>query len=285
MKKIFGLILMASLFIGCEDVIEVDVPDTPPRLSIDGLVRLDASRALTTVTIRASLTSSFFGQITPAELTSISINNPDYVPTSALDSRVVTLFEVSPGIYEGTKNTDFFTEGELQLFISHEDQRYLALTRFVPSVPILGLEQGDQTLFSGNETEVRVAFADNGDRDDFYLVDLDFGEFLVTEDEFYNGQSFLFSYFYDDGIEAGQEINISLLGVDEPFFNYMNQLIVQAGGDQGPFQTPAATVRGNIINVTDIDNINSFDNVENSDNFALGYFAVCETFTQSIVIE
>jgi len=161
----------------------------------------------------------------------------------------------------------------------------LALTRFVPSVPILGLEQGDQTLFSGNETEVRVAFADNGDRDDFYLVDLDFGEFLVTEDEFYNGQSFLFSYFYDDGIEAGQEINISLLGVDEPFFNYMNQLIVQAGGDQGPFQTPAATVRGNIINVTDIDNINSFDNVENSDNFALGYFAVCETFTQSIVIE
>jgi len=98
MKKIFGLILMASLFIGCEDVIEVDVPDTPPRLSIDGLVRLDASRALTTVTIRASLTSSFFGQITPAELTSISINNPDYVPTSALDSRVVTLFEVSPGM-------------------------------------------------------------------------------------------------------------------------------------------------------------------------------------------
>ena len=81
------------------------------------------------------------------------------------------------------------------------------------------------------------------------------------------------------------DISISLLGVNESFFNYMNQLIVQSGGDQGPFQTPSATVRGNIINVTDIDNINSFDNVENSDNFALGYFAVCETFTDTIVIE
>ena len=65
----------------------------------------------------------------------------------------------------------------------------------------------------------------------------------------------------------------------------MNQLIVQSGGDQGPFQTPSATVRGNIINVTNIDNIDSFDNVEDRDNFALGYFAVCQTFRDSIVIE
>jgi len=285
MKKIYSILFMALLFVGCEDVVEIEVPQTPPRLSIDGLVRLDASQAITTVQIKASLTSSFFENVTPAELNSISIINPDYEPTSPLDSQALGLVEVAPGIYEGSKGTIFFTEGELQLAIEHEDQRYLALTRFIPSSPIISLEQGDGTLFSGNETEIEVTFTDDVDRDDFYLVDLDFGDYLVTEDEFYNGQTFKFSYFYDDGVQAGREINISLLGVDEPFYNYMNQLIVQAGGDQGPFQTPSATVRGNIINITEIDNINSFDNVENSDNFALGYFAVCQTFTETIVVE
>lgn len=285
MKKIFALSLLATFLIGCEDVVEIDTPVTPPRLFVDALVRLDQSQAITTIQIKAATTSSFFDEVEPAELSNVSLINVDYEPTSALDQNFIALTEVSPGIYQGSKSTDFFTQGELQLFLTHQDQRYIALTEFVPSTPILNLEQGDGTLFSGNETEVEVTFSDNGEREDFYLVDLDFGDYLVTEDEFYNGQSFKFSYFYDDEVQPGMEISISLLGVDESFYNYMNQLIVQAGGDQGPFQTPSATVRGNIINVTNIDNINSFDNVEDPDNFALGYFAVCETFTETIIIE
>lgn len=285
MKRILVLLGLIVLYSSCEDVIEVDIPETPPRLSIDGLIRLDTTKATTTVSIKASLTSAFFNEVTPANLTSISIINSDYVPTSALDLVVVPLIEVSPGVYEGSKQTNFFTEGQLQLAIEHEDQRYLALTKFVPSTPITKLEQGDGTLFSGNETEIKVAFEDVADREDFYLVDLDFDEYLVTEDEFYQGQVFEFSYFYDEGVASGRELSISLLGVDESLFNYMNQLIVQAGGDQGPFQTPAATVRGNIINVTNIDNINSFDNVEDSNNFALGYFAVVQEFKEFLVIE
>lgn len=277
MKKIFSFLLTALLLTGCEDVVDIGVPETPPRLSVDALVRLDASQEFTTVTIKANLTSSFFDEITPAELTSISIINSDYVPISVVDSQTVSLLEVSPGIYEASRSTDFFTDGELQLVIEHDGQQYSAITSYVPSSPIVSLKQGDGTLFSGDETEVEVEFTDDGNREDFYLVDLDFGDYLVTEDEFYNGQTFKFSYFYDSNVEPGREIKISLLGVDESFFNYMNQLIVQAGGDQGPFQTPAATVRGNIINITGTEN--------DLGNFALGYFAVCETFTQSIVIE
>lgn len=284
-KGLITVLLSIIVLVSCEDVIEVDVPQTPPRLSIDALIRLDTSSSITTVEIKASLTSAFFEDLTAAELTSISIINPDYVPTSALDSQALLFSEVTPGIYQGTKGTQFFTDGALQLVIEHDGQRYLAQTQYVPSAPLLNLEQGDGTLFAGNETEVEVSFMDDNERNDFYLVDLDFGDYLVTEDEFYNGQTFRFSYFYDDKVEEGSEINISLLGVDEPFYNYMNQLVVQSGGDQGPFQTPSATVRGNIINVTNIDNINSFDNVEDSGNFALGYFAVCQTFKETIVIE
>jgi hypothetical protein len=174
-------------------------------------------------------------------------------------------------------------EGELQLAIEHEGQRYLALTRYARSASFDDIAQGDNKLFSENDKEIKISFSDDGEINNYYLFDFGRGDYLVTEDEFYQGQTFSFSYFIEDGV--GRKVEVSLLGVDEPFYNYMNQLIVQAGGDQGPFQTPSATVRGNIINVTGIDNINSFDNVENSNNFALGYFAVCETFETSIILE
>ncbi|GAB5472722.1 MAG: DUF4249 domain-containing protein [Maribacter sp.] len=274
---------LAGLIFSCEDVIEVDTPSSPPRLTIDALVRIDSSQPTTTISVKAGVTSSFFVEVEPTDLNQIFLINPDYVPTSPLDERSIPLTEVAPGVYEGTKNTTFFTEGELQLVIEHEGQRYLALTRYAPSARIDTIEQGDNSLFSENDKEIKISFSDDGAIDNFYLFDFGRGDYLVTEDEFYQGQSFNFSYFIEDG--AGRKVDIALLGVDEPFYNYMNQLIVQAGGDQGPFQTPAATVRGNIINVTDIDNIDSFDNVENSDNFALGYFAVCETFESTIILE
>lgn len=280
---LIGSILM--VFSGCEDVIEIDPPSEPPRLSVDALIRIDESEPLTTVVVNVGLTSSFFGDTQTAELDQITIQNIDYESSGPLDSNFVVLIETEPGRYEGIKNTGFFTSGTLQLSIAYENQRYLASTRYAPTVPIDTLTQGEGDLFNGDETEVVVAFTDNAERDDFYLFDFDFGEYLVTEDEFYPGQTFEFSYFYDDGVAAGRELDITILGVTEAFYNYMNQLIVQAGGDQGPFQTPAATVRGNLINVTNIDNVDSFDNVEDRNNFALGYFAVCQVFTESIVIE
>ncbi len=231
------------------------------------------------------LTSSFFGNTVAAELDKITIQNIDYESSGPLDSNTVVLTEAAPGRYEASRNTGFFTKGVLELAFTYKNQRYLASTQYVPVVPIDTLKQGEGNLFTGDETEVVVSFTDEGDRNDFYLFDFDFGEYLLTEDEFYQGQAFEFSYFYDDEVQPGREINIAILGVDEPFYNYMNQLTVQAGGDQGPFQTPAATVRGNIINVTDIDGTASFGNFDDRNNFALGYFAVCQVFSKSIVIE
>lgn len=279
MKKIIYLAILLVSLSSCEDVIDVDVPETTPKLIVDALIRVDENEPITTVRIKTNLTSSFFDDIQPTDVEQITITNPDYIGFGSLDENFITLQKVSSGLYEGSKRTDFFISGELQLSIQHQDQRYLASTSYAPTSPIETLEQGSGTLFSGNETEILVAFTDNLEQDNFYLFDFDFNEYLVTEDEFYPGQTFQFSYFYDDGLDSGQTINVSLLGVDESFYNYMNQLIVQAGGDQGPFQTPAATVRGNLINVTDI------DNVENSDNFALGYFSVSQTFTASLTIE
>ncbi|SDS28702.1 protein of unknown function [Maribacter dokdonensis] len=300
MKRFILIILGFILFISCEDVIEVELPENDTRLVVNGVIRVDENQEFLPIEIAVSESSSFFDENTVASLKSAIIyyGTPNADAPEILEGGGISnLAKVEPGSGIWVPDPSFdsdqrirvssIEEGDVfQLILETENEQFFATTTYVKSVPIDSLEQGDETLFSGDETEVIVTFTDPGESNDFYLLDLDFGEFLVTEDEFYQGQTFVFSYFYDNelAINTSSVVNISLLGVDEQFYNYMNQIIVQSGGDQGPFQTPAATVRGNIINVTGIDNDEVVDNVERSDNFALGYFAIVEEYTDSITI-
>jgi len=300
MKRYLICILTITIFASCEDVVDVELPDNVSRLIVNGVIRVDENEEYLPIEIVVSESSSFFEENTVASIKSAIIyyGTPrEDAPEILEGGGVSNLAEVEPGSGKWVPDPSFdsdqrirvgnINEGDVfQLIITTDDEQYLATTTYVKSVPIDSLEQGDETLFSGDETEVIVTFTDPGDSDDFYLLDLDFGEFLVTEDEFYQGQTFVFSYFYDNELELNTSsvVDVSLIGVDEPFYNYMNQIIVQSGGDQGPFQTPAATVRGNIINITEIDNDEIVDNVESTDNYALGYFAIVEEFKDSITI-
>ncbi len=266
-KLILSIVILFTLY-GCQDVIEVDVPMDSPRLVIDAVLRMDnIAQPNTVVQIKASVTSSFFDEIKPAPLNSISITNLE-------SNTTVDLTEQTPGsgIYRADIPTNRLVEGTSRLSIDYQGELYEAEAVFVPSVPIDELRQGTATLFSGEETEVILTFTDAPDRVDFYLFDFDFNEYLVSEDTFYPGQPFQFSYFYDSELAPQTILDISILGVDEQFYNYMNQVIMQSSGDQGPFQTPAATVKGNIVNIS------------NPDNFALGYFAVSQVFTASLKV-
>lgn len=296
------LILITSIIFltSCEDVIEVELPENDPRLIVNGIIRVDETKEFLPIEILFTESSSFFEENTIASIESAIINygTPSQNDPEILEGGGVSILtELEPGsgkwVPDPTLESDQrirvsgIKEGDVfQLIIETNDEQYFATTTYVKSVPIDSLEQGDQTLFSGDEIEVIVTFTDRADSDDYYVLDLDFGEYLVTEDKFYQGQTFVFSYFYDNnlGLTTSSKIEISLLGADKTFFNYMNQIIVQSGGDQGPFSTPAATVRGNIINITEIDNNQISDSLEQSDNFALGYFAIVEEYKDSIII-
>lgn len=277
---------MALPQLGCEDVIAVSTPGEEPRLVIDALIRVHENEAQTLVRVKATLTASFFETIPTTGLTDITIANLGTGdPYDSSGFEVLTEQPEGSGIYEKLVATDFLTSGELVLQLTHEGRLYYASTRYVKSVPVDNLEQGDDTFFDKNDTEVIVSFTDTPDVDNYYLFDFNFGEYLVTEDTFYKGQSFSFSYFYDDALDPGQRVDIHLLGADLGFYNYMNELILQTQEDFGPFDTPAATVRGNIFDVTDLDNMEVLDNVDQPDKFALGYFAVVEEYSATLTIE
>ena len=156
---------------------------------------------------------------------------------------------------------------------------------YVPTVPIDDLRQGDETLFDEDETEIIVTFTDIPEQKDYYVFDFGFGNFLATDDQFIDGQEFTFSYFYDEILEPQTTLEVSLLGADQQFFNYIDLLVEQTENDGGIFETPAATVRGNMFDVTGLDNIEIFDNVGRPQSFALGYFAVVQESKATIVIE
>ncbi|MGB3143219.1 MAG: DUF4249 family protein [Maribacter sp.] len=301
MKNLFIAFACIATFISCEEVIDVDLPQSDIRLVVNGVIRVDETQEFVPIEIAVTESSTFFENNTVASLESVVISygtpNPN-APEILENGGISNLAELEPGSGIWVPDPSYDSDQRIrvssindgtvfQLILRGTEETYFATTTYVKSAPIDSLVQGDQTLFSGDETEVIVSFTDDGQADNFYILDFDFNEYLVTEDEFYQGQQFVFSYFYDSDLEldADSTINVSLLGADESFYNYMNQVIVQSGGDQGPFQTPAATVRGNVFNVTGIDNIEVLDNVERSDNFALGYFAIVQEYKQSLVIE
>ena len=287
MKKsiyLFSIVAILATISACEDVVDVDLPTEAPRLIIDALIRVDTMQTTTLVRVKVSETNSFFESLPPANLQQITLVNLDF-PLDGTDPPVLTEEQSGTGIYTRLFPTKYLTQGRLFMQVDFEDKFFVANAQFIPTVPIDALENGDGILFDEDDTEIIVTISDAPDRDDFYLFDFDFSNFLVTEDEFYQGQEFSFSYYYDINLVPGDEVAVSIMGVNQDFALYMDKLIEQSEGGFGPFDTPAITVRGNFINATNIDNEGSFDNTGNPDNFALGYFAVVQEFKQVLVID
>lgn len=270
MKKL--LFLLGIVFIySCEDVIDVDVLIGEPRLAIDASFELYQNETPIVVEggVRLTLSAPFFDNEVP------TVSDATVFITDQTNNTTINFIEsLEPGFYV-PENIDFIPEfdTDYELTVIYDNETYLANTRLVPTVPIDNIEQGDGTLFEGDETEIIISFTDDGSRDDYYLFDFDFSLFLSSEDRFYQGESFNFSYFYED-MFAGQDVTIKILGIDEQYFNYATILIEQSDPDSnGPFDTPPARIRGNIINTT------------NPDNYPFGYFNLSEADRVLFTIE
>lgn len=298
MRPIRCLILILLLNTSsCEEVIDVDIPTGESRLIVDAFTRVGVDDELIPFEIKVTTTNNFFEEIPVTELESIVILVYSYDEDDAfLGVSTITLieFDQGSGIYYPDPCCDginLVSTSALEfnvvfrLVIEHQGKKYYAETRYVPATPIENIKIGDGTLFTGDEQEVVVSFTDNPEKDNFYLFDFGFDEYVVTDDTFYQGQHYEFSYFYDQTFEPGKQLEISILGIDETCYNYMDQLIEQSSVPQGPFQTPVSTVRGNIFDVTGLDNIDIFDNVERPNDFPLGYFAIVQELKSSIIIE
>lgn len=294
MKRIAALFLFILPFTACEDVIEVELPPVETKLVVDGLLRVDKSQEFVDVQIKLRETSNYFQENRSTEAESALIYYGRPTRDGLFESLSFSyLVEKDPGsgIYVPNLAQDSIRTASAEpgivfiLQITHKGKRYYAQTEYAPTVPLDDLEQGDATLFDEEETEIIVTFTDVPEEENYYVFDFGNGNFQPVEDQFFQGQQFQFSYFYDEKLQPAQEVSVSILGATEDFYNYMDLVVEQTDNDNGVFQTPVATVRGNVFDITGLDNINIFDNVERPNDYALGYFAIVQENTRTIVIE
>nr|WP_299388873.1 hypothetical protein [Allomuricauda sp.] len=270
MKIRFRHFLICCLLVGCEEVINPDLPTTEPQLVIDALIGYNdnAGEPITRGEVKLTLTAPFLISEVPA------VNSAQVFIIDEATGFTYPLSESEPGVFnQGLPNLRFNRDYTLQVIYNNEV--YTATERLVKTTPIDKLEQGDDFLFDEEEeTEVKITITDIAGERNQYLFAFGFNNFLVIEDTFFDGEQLTFSYFYED-IDPGRLLAVTIFGADKEFANYAEEVLEQAGEDNGsggPFTVPA-TVKGNIINTT------------NPENFPFGYFALSEFDTELLFVE
>ena len=266
--KIISLLLIV-LFTNCEKVIDVDVPSIEPKLIIDATfeVLFDENPVVANTFVKLSLSADYFDDTIPP------VTNASVFLTNLLDNSIINFTdENEDGNYEPIISFIPADDVEYELTIIYNNETYKGKATKVKSTPFTDIIQGDETLFSGDEIELKISFTDNVDVDNYYLFNIDTYNFITIEDRFFNGTDYNFSYFYEDeNIELPKNIMLKMSGMTKEYYTYFEILVSQGGQNGGgPFQAIPSSLLGNMINKT------------NEENFPLGYFHISETDTFNI---
>ncbi|UII75562.1 DUF4249 domain-containing protein [Flagellimonas sp. HMM57] len=269
MKNSIYLLLSLFLLASCEEVIDIELPTSEPRLVIDAIIGYNQNNGdpITIGQVKLTLTAPFLqDEIPPAENATVTIIDEE-------NGQSFPLVESDPGVFQnGFPDLEF--DREYTLIVNYDGETYTATQQLIPAPVISSAVQGDGFLFDEEEeTEVVITFTDTPNERNYYLFSFGFDNFLVVDDEFFEGSDITFSYFYED-VEPGDLLTITLLGIDKNFADYVDLALVQSGENGGgPFATPPATVKGNILNTT------------TPENFPFGYFNLSEFDTELLTVE
>jgi hypothetical protein len=259
-------ILLLFLFSKCEKVVDVEVPSTTPKLIIDASFQIffDESPVTAETLVKLRLSADYFDETIP------TVTNASVFLTNLSNGNIINFNDANlDGDYEPTNSFIPEENTTYELTVVYNNETYKATAARVKSTPLTNVIQGDETLFSGEETEIQIFFTDDGSVDNYYVFDFSNSLFLALEDRFFNGADYSFSSFYqEDEIELPTTVTIKMSGVSKKYYTYFNILIDQSGQNAGgPFESVPSSLLGNVINTT------------NEDNFPLGYFQISETDT------
>ena len=269
--KIVSLFIISVAFFSCEDVVDIDLSTAPAKLVIDASIKWQKGTAGNEQIIRLTTTTDFYATTIPTVsgatvfITDGNGIQYDFIETPGSGNYVCTNF--NPEIRQ-----------TYTLTVIYDSQVYTATESLIEVPTIDNIEQTENGGFTGDQKEVKFFYQDNGLVDNFYLEEYNTSftilpEYDVIDDSFFQGNQ-MFGLYTNEDMKTDDVLQFTLHGISESYHNYMNILLGIAGTNGGsPFQTPPATVRGNIVNQT------------NTNNFALGFFRLSETDTISYTVQ
>ena len=270
-KKVMALVslLFVLLFSSCEDVVTLDLETGETKIVVDAEIIWIKGTTGSNQLINISKTAPYYNNATPkVSGAQVRIENRD--------GDVFTFNEAEPGSYVCT-NFVPVVNMDYTLFVTAEGQSFTAVEKLTSVTPIDKVEQKIVPDFGGEDViELTFYYKDPVDEVNFYLTDyksdfLIFPEYELTDDELYNGNEISTRFSDEDKIQAGTTVDITHRGISKNFHNYMNLLLEVYGGS--PFSIPPGNIRGNIVNTGD------------PNNFAFGYFRLCEADKVSYVVK
>lgn len=267
MKKgtLIIVFFISLFFASCEEVVDVDLDTAPPKLVIEAAINWEKGTTGNEQTIKLTTTTGYFENVIPTVSGAlIDIKNSHGDKFNFIEVK-------KSGVYICNNFVPVIDE-QYTLTVVSRGSRYIATETLKSVAPIMRIEQNNEGGFTGKDIEIKAFYNDPADAANFYLYKYVYSNkikstFYVDEDKFFNGNEF-FSLSDDEDLKIGNEIEITHFGISKQYYNYMSILVSIAGNNVGgPFQSPPATVKGNIVNVT------------NKENYPLGYFSLCETST------
>lgn len=249
MKNIIIILIGILTFVSCEDIIELDLQDTAPRIVIEGTLNM------TTNTAQVIFTKSngFYDDATPIAISGVIAVLQNESGTA------IMLSENEPGIYIA-ENVVAKPGEKWSIEIESEGVFYTASTTApYPATLDTLIVQIEQRPI-GNEIEVRMfsEWEDEAGVPNFYRLrpyqndTLITQSFSLTNDDFSDGKRIRTPIMQE--FEAGKLIKIELLSVDENYYRYFLEL---------------SSVVGNGLTGS-----NPYNPIGNFDNNALGYFGI-----------
>jgi len=260
---------ISLLFMSCTDVIDVEVPEAPPRLVIEASLDWEKGTPGNSQLIKLSMSTPYFDNLleTPVSGASVKvINNADQTEVVFIDMN------------NGNYTTEVFSPVMGQsytLMVLYNEELYLASETMTPVTDITEVYQSRENGFDNDALEVNIDFIDPAGIDNYYLSKFQrrgdpFQTLFDVKDEFTDGNRMSIFYEKLEDEDAGEEefvpgdiVDISLLGLSEPYYNYIKLLIEQSQSG-GPFSTIPAEIKGNCINQS------------SPENYAFGYFRLSE---------
>lgn len=262
-------LILVLFFSSCEDVVQLDLETGQTKLVIDAEIIWQKGTIGNEQIIKVSKTAPYYNNTTPkVSGAQVKIENSN--------GDVFTFNETEPGSYVCTNFVPVINM-DYTLYVTAEGQSFTAVEKLTAVTPIDRVEQETVKDAVGDEfIEVVFYYKDPADQINYYLTDfksnyLLFPEYNLSRDEFFNGNEMDTRFTDDDKIKPGITYDITHRGISKNFYNYMNLILEIYGGS--PFSIPPGNIRGNIVNTSD------------SNNFAFGYFRLCEADKVSYLVK
>ncbi|CAC9974705.1 hypothetical protein FLAPXU55_02402 [Flavobacterium panici] len=261
--------LFCVLFLSsCEDVVNLDLETGQTRIVVDAEILWFKGTAGNEQTIKISKTAPYYNNTTP-KVSGAQVRVENSTGT------VFTFNETEPGVYKCTNFVPVLN-ADYTLYVQAEGQSLTATEKLTSVTPIDRVEQAVVPDFGGEDViELTFYYKDPADQVNYYLSDfkssfLIYPEYDLTDDDFFNGNEISNRFNHED-MKAGNTVDITNRGISKNFYNYMNLLLEIYGGS--PFSIPPGNIRGNIVNTTD------------ANNYAFGYFRLCEADKVSYLVK